>query len=168
VSPPADRCLLGIDDVRSLTRVIAVIDPADPEVARRIVEIQQAAYAVEASLIGFNGIPQLTETAEDVIALSTMQWRGVFESEQLAGVIAWELDEELVDIDRLAVAPRFGRRGYGRRLVRAVPTGQLTIVSTGTENLPARDLYLDEGFVAVGQTEIATGIFTTQFSRAAR
>ncbi len=161
------RRLPGVDIVHSVSRVIDLIDPADPEAARRIVEIQRSAYAVEASLIGFDGIPQLAETAEHVLALTNMQWRGAFDGGELVGVIAWELDAEVVDIDRLAVDPRFARKGYGRRLLRAVPTSQRAIVSTGTENRPATDLYLDEGFVVVGQTEVAPGIFTTQFSRAA-
>ncbi len=147
--------------------MITPIDPTDSEVARRIVEIQLAAYAVEASLIGFDGIPQLTETADQVAAMTHLQWRGAFDGAQLAGVVAWQLEKGLVDIDRLAVDPLFARRGHGRRLLHSVPVDHATIVSTGTANVPARDLYLDEGFVAIGQTEIAARIFTTQFRRPA-
>lgn len=145
--------------------MIAVINPSVPMVARRIVEIQRAAYAVEASLIGFDGIPQLSETAEQVVSLRPMHWRGAFDGEELVGLIAWELIQEVIDIDRLAIDPRFARRGHGRRLLQSVPVDTGAIVSTGTENLPARDLYLAEGFVAMGQTEVAPAIFTTQFSR---
>ena len=51
------------------------VDPTDPIVATRIVEIQRAAYRVEAELIGFDGIPQLAESVEQVQALGSMKWR---------------------------------------------------------------------------------------------
>lgn len=147
--------------------MIASINPTDADIARRIVEIQRAAYSVEASLIGFDGIPQLVETTEDVMGLDGMRWRGVFDGETLAGVIAWQVGDRFIDIDRLAVDPQFARRGYGRQLVRTVPADRRTIVSTGTDNGPAHGLYVSEGFSEVGRTEVATGIFTTQFSRPA-
>ena len=46
-----------------------------------------------------------------------------------------------------------------------MPRNLPTIVSTGTENDPAVGLYLSEGFVESGRTEVAPGIFTTQFHR---
>lgn len=149
--------------------MIREIDPGSHEIAARIVEIQRAAYAVEAALIGFDGIPQLTETVDDVRSLQDICWRGCFEGGgMLVGLIAWARLDGITDIDRLAVDPAHSRRGYGRRLVRAVPTDHTTIVSTGAENGPAIALYLDEGFGQIGQTQIAPGVFTTKFSRAAR
>lgn len=148
--------------------MIRELDPSDDSLAARIVEIQRAGYAVEAALIGFDGIPQLTETAEHVASLTSLHWRGVFEADHLAGLIAWERSEELIDIDRLAIDPEYARRGHGRRLVQSVPTDLVTIVSTGSENEPAARLYQSEGFVETGRTEIAPGIFTTQFSRDGR
>ena len=145
--------------------MIGSIDPSDLSVAVRIVEIQRSAYAVEAELIGFDGIPQLGETVEEVRALTDMHWRGAFDDQELVGVIAWRVDDEVVDIDRLAVDPAHSRRGYGRRLVRTVPTGEITIVSTGAENAPARSLYMREGFVHVGETEVAPNIFLANFRR---
>lgn len=143
----------------------SVIDPTDLEVARRVVEIQRAAYAVEASLIGFNGIPQLGESVSQVVASTHLHWRGAYCGDQLVGLIAWSADGATIEIDRLAIDPRFARRGYGRQLVQAIPAADTINVSTGTQNMPAKTLYANEGFVAVGQTEIADGIFTTQFRR---
>ena len=148
--------------------MIQVIDPRDPDVAARIVTIQRSAYAVEASLIGFDGIPQLVETVDDVMALANMSWRGAFVDTAMAGIIAWQAEAEVVDIDRLAVDPCFAGQGHGRRLVQAVPTDQTIIVSTGTDNAPACGLYLSEGFCQARKTEVAPGVFTTQFSRPVR
>ncbi len=145
--------------------MISPLDPTDRATAARVVEIQRVAYAVEAGLIGFDGIPQLIETVDDVAALSNLQWRAAHDDGQIAGVIAWEVDGDLIDIDRLAVDPAFARRGHGQRLVQSVPTDRHTIVSTGSDNTPAKNLYLRLGFHEIGRTEIASGIFTTQFSR---
>jgi ribosomal protein S18 acetylase RimI-like enzyme len=147
--------------------VIVPIDPSEPGLAERLVEIQRGAYAIEADLIGFDGIPQLTETPQQVRALGHMHWRAIVEDEILAALIAWEDTSTVIDIDRLAVDPAFARRGYGRRLVRSVPTDRPTIVSTGADNTPACRLYVDEGFTITGQSEIAPGVFTTQFGRPA-
>jgi ribosomal protein S18 acetylase RimI-like enzyme len=147
--------------------VIAPLDPTDPPVAERIVQIQRLAYAIEAELIGFDGIPPLHETPADVAGSTGLTWFGAFVDGLVAGLIAWEDDGERIDIDRLAVDPAFARRGLGRLLVRSVPTDRPSIVSTGAENDPAVRLYLGEGFAMVGQTEIDPGTFTTQFARAA-
>jgi GNAT superfamily N-acetyltransferase len=145
--------------------MLADVDPTVAAVAERVVEIQLAAYAVEAALIGFDGIPQLHERAEDVQARDDLRWVGSYVEGRLVALIAWERAGDVLDIDRLAVDPAAARQGHGRRLVRAVPRNLPTIVSTGTENDPAVGLYLSEGFVESGRTEVAPGIFTTQFHR---
>ncbi len=145
--------------------MVSELDPTHAAVAERIVEIQQAAYAVEAELIGFEGIPQLGETTADVQSRTALHWLGSFVGERLVALIAWEIDGGLLDIDRLAVDPQFARQGHGRRLVQAVPREHATIVSTGSANAPAVALYLSEGFTETGRTEIAPGILTTQFHR---
>jgi ribosomal protein S18 acetylase RimI-like enzyme len=141
------------------------IDPTAPEVAARIVEIQQAAYRVEADLIGFDGIPQLAETEDQVQALSKMHWVGAFVDDLLVGIIAWEQDGQDVDIDRLAVDPQHSRQGLGRRLVQSVPATGITSVSTGDANGPAVRLYSREGFEQVGSAEVAPGVRIAQLRR---
>ena len=49
----------------SVAAVLRSIDLADVAVAARVVEIQQAAYRVEADMIGFDRIPPLLETIDD-------------------------------------------------------------------------------------------------------
>lgn len=145
--------------------MLVSVDPTDPIVATRIVEIQRAAYQVEAELIGFDGIPQLAESVEQVQSLTSMKWRGAFDDGRLAGIIAWVETDSVVDIDRLAVDPNAARRGYGRRLVQSVPDDRLTVVSTGAKNRPARSLYETEGFEQTGETEIAPGVLLVHLER---
>ncbi len=145
--------------------MIASVDPAAPGSAQRIVEIQQAAYAVEAALMSFDGIPPLHETVPQVAALDGLDWHGAFQNGRLVGVIAWSQSGDVLDIDRLAVDPAVARQGYGRRLVLSLPRWPITIVSTGTANKPALSLYTSLGFDEVGQAEVVPSIFTTQLER---
>ncbi len=145
--------------------MIGSVDPTVPAVAARIVEFQRAAYRVEAELIGFDGIPQHTESAEQVQSLASMNWRGAFDGGRLVGIIAWLETGATVDIDRLAVDPGAARRGHGRQLVQSVPDDRLTIVSTALDNLPARSLYESMGFEQIGETEIAPGVFLANLAR---
>jgi GNAT superfamily N-acetyltransferase len=148
-----------------LAGMLRPIDPTVPEIAARIVEIQQSAYTVEAELIGFHGIPQLAETKDQIQALGHMHWVGAFVDDLLVGIIAWEQDGQDVDIDRLAIDPLHARQGFGRRLVRSVPVTGTTSVSTGAANLPAVTLYSQEGFEQVGAVEVAPRVHIAQFQR---
>ena len=96
--------------------VLRSIDLHDVAVAVRVVEIQRAAYRVEADRIGFDRIPPLLETIDDVRSVP-LSWLGSFEEHTLAGIIGWTVANGVCDIDRLAVHPAFGRRGHGRQLV---------------------------------------------------
>jgi hypothetical protein len=122
--------------------MIEAIDPVNADIAQRIVYIQRSAYSVEACLIGFDGIPQLDEAAEDVMALNNLQWRGVFDGNALAGVIAWQIEQDVIEIDRLAIDPRFARRGHGRQIERPSsrrePTMDPLAISTRARASPKR------------------------------
>lgn len=138
--------------------------PTEPAAAARVVEIQRAAYRLEAELMGFDAIPTLHETAQDVRG-SALQWLGSFTGGRLVGVIAWQVEGTTLVIDRLAVDPSFARQGRGRALVNALPQADRIAVSTGTANAPARSLYESLGFATCGEREVAPGITVTTYER---
>jgi len=144
--------------------VIRSIDLSAEGVAESVVDIQRAAYRVEADLIGFDDIPPLHEDAPQV-RQHRLKWLGSWEGDRLAGVIGWTLDGGVCDIDRLAVHPDFARRGHGRGLVRKLLNHRMITVSTGTENAPARRLYESLGFVRVGEVRTSPEVTTTQYVR---
>lgn len=145
--------------------MIHPINHTEQRVARRIVAIQKAAYAVEAGLMGFDAIPPLHERVTEVQARRDLTWIAAFNNDTIVGIIAWFDHGDSLEIDRLAVDPAWSRRGYGRELVRALRRTLVTEVSTGSLNYPAVALYEGEGFRQVGTTEVAPGIFTSQFQR---
>ena len=132
---------------------LAPIDPTDDEVAARIIAIQRRAYRIEADLIGFDGIPGLSETVED-LRDKPLDWRGSHEDDELVGLIGWVVSGTCCDIDRLAVDPDFHRRGHGRALVASLSGFQRITVSTGAANRPAIALYESLGFRIVGPEEL--------------
>lgn len=137
----------------------------DDITARSVLELQRAAYAVEARLIGSDEIPGLHETLEDLQGTKET-FIGVFDGADLIGVLSYEATAGVLDICRLAVAPSSARRGFGEQLVRwildAVPR-PVTIVSTGSDNAPAVALYAKLGFVAVGEEAVVPGLVVTHF-----
>lgn len=151
--------------------MIRALDLTDAETAERVLRVQRLAYAVEAELIGFDGIPPLREDLEALMA-TTEYWLGRYAEGELVAAVAYELpDPDTIEISRLVVDPAHARRGHGRALLdhldELVPR-PISLVSTGTANTPATTLYLSRGYAATGQVEIAPGITITQFSRGPR
>ena len=142
------------------------VDPrADRRLAASLLRVQVAAYRVEATLIDDDRIPTLHETV-DVLRSLPLNWTGAFDGPSLLGAIAYSILDDLVDIDRLFVAPSISRHGIGRRLVREVlarADKNTVTVSTGRENTPARTFYQGLGFHSVGDQEVLPGLFITRY-----
>ena len=149
--------------------MIRVLDLSDPAVAERVLAIQHAAYAVEAELIGFDGIPPLQEDLAGLMT-STEHWLGRYDGEVLVGAVAYEFpDDATVEISRLIVDPAHARRGHGRALLDDLDQLEprlVSVVSTGSANVPAVTLYKSRGYAEIGQVEVAPGIHITRFRRA--
>jgi ribosomal protein S18 acetylase RimI-like enzyme len=136
--------------------------------ARAVLALQREAYAVEAAVMGSDGIPALSEPIEAVRAAGET-WLGAFDGAGLCGAVAWrELPDGTVDICRLVVAPRAFRRGVASRLLDALDErfpARAMIVSTGSANEPAITLYRRRGFQPVRRREAAPGLFVTELER---
>ena len=140
-----------------------ILDLTDDAVLRELWTVQRLAYAVEAELIGFDGIPPLHESLEELKACGET-FLGLYDEEGLAGAVSYQLDGSTVDICRLGVHPRAHRRGIASKLLDALPAGPQT-VSTGGKNEPALRLYRKRGFVEVGTREVAPGVSITDLAR---
>lgn len=145
---------------------------AEPAKAERLLLVQRAAYAAEAELMGFEGIPPLHETVEELVDASEEQcWLGRFEGPALVGGLAWTPEGAAgATLLRLVVAPAAWRRGHATALLDAfeeVVGPQPISVSTGAANAPALALYAARGYAAVGEEEIAPGVRLTRLRRPA-
>jgi ribosomal protein S18 acetylase RimI-like enzyme len=150
-------------------RVVPVpLDLADEAIARSVLALQRESYAVEAALIGSDGIPQLTETLEELRAAG-LDWLGTFDEAGLTGAVSWKLlDDGTVDIHRLVVAPRAFRRGVASGLLDALDARfpeRPMLVSTGRDNGPAQELYRRRGFTVVREDEAMPGLWVTGLER---
>ena len=140
-----------------------ILDLSDDAVLHELWTVQRLAYAVEAEIIGFDGIPPLHESLECLRTCGEV-FLGLYDEEGLAGAVSYQLDGSTVDICRLVVHPRAHRRGIASKLLDALPDGPQT-VSTGSKNEPALALYRKRGFVETGEREVAPGVSITDLSR---
>ena len=137
--------------------------------AQRILAIEQAAYRIEAALIGFDDIPPLHDTLE-LLLESGEAFYGCMIDSVLAGFVSCEVNENTVIICRLGVHPDYFRRGAASSLLRyleatAYPDLPRFIVSTGAKNLPARRLYEQFGFVVLNEYEIEPGLMMAFYEK---
>jgi ribosomal protein S18 acetylase RimI-like enzyme len=139
---------------------VRIVLDTDTPVAARVLEIQRAAYAVEAGMLGYDAIPPLHETLAELQA-KPLIFLGVSCDHILAGVLGYRRDGDTVDIDRLAVDPAFFRRGLATKLLRELFVRERAAtrftVSTGFGNQPAIDLYERFEFHQVGVAEPSPG-----------
>ena len=144
------------------------LDLTDEAIARSVLALQRASYAVEAALIGSVDIPQLTETLEELRAAG-LDWLGAFDETGLTGAVSWRFtDDGTVDIHRLVVAPRAFRRGIASALLDELDArfpGRPTLVSTGRDNGPALELYRRRGFTVAREREAIPGLWIAELSR---
>ena len=140
----------------------------DPTAAKEIWNLQQASYQIEADLIGFQELPPLKESIEDVMALNE-EFFGYYMDGLLAGAISIEKeDSDSMTICRMMVHPDFHRKGIASSLLDEVFTNT-TIeqwkVTTGAANMPAKNLYIKHGFREVKEFEVVPGLMISAFER---
>ncbi|WP_354382576.1 GNAT family N-acetyltransferase [Streptomyces sp. PvR034] len=155
------------------TPLVRPLDLADDATAAAVHRIGRAAYAVEAELIGFDGIPALRESLADMRS-RPLNWLGaVSPAGEVAGFLAWEAGPQragaAISIDRLCVDPAWFRRGVGslllRHLLDEVAPGRTVGVTTGAANTPAMTLYRRSGFTRGADFSPVPGLVMASFTR---
>ncbi|MEU6864737.1 GNAT family N-acetyltransferase [Streptomyces sp. NPDC046876] len=156
------------------------LDLADDATAAAVHRVGRAAYAVEAELIGFDGIPALRESLAEMRE-RPLRWLGIRgggggesgEDGGLAGFLAWEeAADGTVCVDRLCVDPAWFRKGVASQLLRALlagaPADRPVTVTTGAANAPAVALYERLGFTRGEDFSPAPGLAMASFTLAPR
>ncbi|MFG2619667.1 GNAT family N-acetyltransferase [Streptomyces sp. NPDC048507] len=151
--------------------LVRPLDLTDDRTAEAVHRIGRAAYAVEAGLIGFDGIPALAESLAQLRA-RPLCWLGAVDAGgAVAGFLAWEeaAPGDPVRLDRLCVDPGRFRRGVASLLLRHALTGpfagRVVEVTTGAANAPAVTLYSRLGFERGADFSPAPGLTMASFTR---
>jgi len=142
----------------------------DDQHCEDLLNLQRAAYSVEAAIIDSAEIPALRDTVATLQACGESFW-GYFDEGCLAGAISYRRLGDALDIHRLVVHPAQFRQGIARKLLRFIEATaraarlRRIMVSTGAANTPACALYLSEGFSALTSEEVAQGLRITRFEK---
>lgn len=145
-----------------------IVVDSDIAVAGRVLEIQHAAYAVAADIVGYDSIPPLQETLAELQS-QPLIFLGVSCAGTLAGVLGYRRRGDTVDIDRLAVHPMFLRRGLATKLLRELLVRERDAgftVSTGLSNHAAVNLFERFDFLITGEAEPVSGAKIVVLQRA--
>lgn len=148
--------------------MIKRLDAKDIKTAEQIVDLQKKAYTVEAELIDFYDIPPLKDTIETITQCDEVFY-GYYEGNELAGLVSYKLEEDLLDIYRVAVHPKHFRKGIAGKMIEYIMEANKEIkklvVSTGLKNRPAVNLYLKLGFKKTHEVEVAEGVYVVAFEK---
>jgi ribosomal protein S18 acetylase RimI-like enzyme len=129
--------------------------------------LQKESYAIEAELIGFQDIPPLLETVEELMD-SLETFLGYYIDNKLAGAISYVYENGSLEICRLIVDPVHFRKGIANTLLcrlKKAENPKRIVVSTGKDNHPAINLYKKHGFSFLREIEAAPGFYISQFEK---
>lgn len=150
------------------TSTVVVLNHRDRDTAAAILRVQQEAYEVEARITGFDEIPPLLDSVEEIMALN-LTVLGILQEDEPVAILGYSRRDDVVDIDRLAVRPACFRRGLARMLLstlheREAGATRFT-VSTGRDNEPAVNLYRRMGYRLESSVALPEGIIISRFVR---
>jgi ribosomal protein S18 acetylase RimI-like enzyme len=147
--------------------LVNLIDHKELSAAEEIVRLQKASYIIEAELINFMQIPPILEDPEDIIN-STEIYYGYYLENNLAGIISYTIENDVLDICKVAVHPNYFKKGIATQLIKFIqqrPNIRSIIVSTGLKNTPAVNLYISQGFIKTAEREVVEGLFIACFEK---
>lgn len=156
--------------------MIEQLDIDHIENAEQIWQLQHAAYAVEAGIIGFWNLPPLMDTIASIRSCG-QTFYGIRADHDdpdsdIIAAIACEEEDGIVTICRMMVHPAYFRKGLATKLIRHVeelyPDAEGFLVSTGTLNEPAIRLYESVGFTYKREWMPILGLSVTELYKTSR
>ncbi|WP_291578641.1 GNAT family N-acetyltransferase [Clostridium sp. UBA6640] len=147
--------------------MIKQLDLKDEKVIEKILDIQIASYKIEAEIIGFDEIPPLKDTINSLKQCNETFY-GYFIEDILVGIISYKIENNTLDIHRIAVHPSFFKRGIAKELINFIEKINDTkniIVCTGKENIPAVNLHMKNGYKKIKDIKIKEGFYLTSFEK---
>ena len=140
-----------------MSRIVR-LDQEQPTVAADIHALLQAAWRVEARLLGIEDFAPLRRTARQIRASSTL-WFGLSRADRLEAVAEINRTGTCPHIDSLAVHPRSFRQGLAKALLENLIAAWAPLtVGTAQANTPALDLYRQLGFTETSTFRTPDGV----------
>ena len=141
--------------------MITEANPAGYSIAAQIHAVAQAAYTLEAKLIGCTDFPPLLQSLDE-LRQSPDTFLVCHQSGRIVGALSFDRSTDPVTITRLVVSPTHLRQGVATALLSALecrlpPKARLT-VSTAQANTPALLLYQRLGYTIASVSNSAEGI----------
>lgn len=148
--------------------MIIKLDISNTDIISKILDIQKESYKIEAQIIGFYDIPTLKDTI-NTIKESNEIFYGYYIDNELSGIISYKILSQTLDIHRLAINPKFFRKGIANNLISFIQEYNSDInkiiVSTGKDNKPAIELYIKNGFVKLKDLKINDSLIISCFEK---
>ena len=139
------------------------LDNKSVPVAGKLFSIWQESYSIEAELLKVNNFPPLSRTVQDFLDSSTRFY--AYEKEAVFNAVIEIRDNDgSLHIQSLVVQPGQFRKGLASKMIAFVLRENMECnftVETGSDNLPAINLYLKFGFVETEQYETDHGVRKT-------
>lgn len=87
----------------------------------------------------------------------------------IAGIISYKISNKILDIHRIAIHPNYFRNGIAGELLKFIKSLEDDFtkiqVSTAQKNIPAKNLYLQNGFIEVMNRKVSSDLFLTKFEK---
>lgn len=140
------------------------IEPAGPQDAGELLTLQRAAYASEARIYDDPGLPPLVQTLDE---LTEELQRGiafkVTHGHRIVGAVRGRVEDDILHIGRLTVAPDFQGQGLGTALLAAIeesvtPAVRRAALFTGHLSTANLRLYERLGYVEERREPLRPGV----------
>ncbi|TSB46052.1 GNAT family N-acetyltransferase [Alkalicoccobacillus porphyridii] len=134
------------------------------DIAQEVWQLQMQSYRVEADLIGLDDFPPLRQTLAD-LKQSKEVYYGCHDQNVLMGVLSLEFKKNSILITRVIVHPTHFRKSVAKALLLFVDSfkSESIMVSTASNNIPAIQLYLSNGYQKIKEVHMPEGIIMATF-----
>jgi GNAT superfamily N-acetyltransferase len=148
--------------------VIKELNLGDQDLVSELLTVQKLAYREEARIIGYDRIPALADTNENILECRETFY-GFFCKERLSAVISVIRDGSVLTICRLVVHPSEHRRGIASQLLshldKRYPEAVILRVRTAAKNDPALKLYKAHHFIETRRWTMPDGLELIELER---